>query len=128
GPGAAFLLLHPADGRVFFVLPWLGKTLVGTTDTEFAGLPDDARPGPADVSYLLDGYNAYFDPPLTARELLSSFAGLRPLLRADATDPSARSREYRIVEGSNGLLTAVGGKYTTYRSMAEAITDAVVAR
>ena len=128
GLTAAFLLLHPADGRVFFVLPWLGKTLIGTTDTEWSGAPDDAGVEPEDVAYLLTGHNHYFDPPLSQTDLLGTFAGLRPLLRTEGTDPSARSRDYRIVEGPHGLLTVVGGKYTTYRSMAETITDAAVRR
>ena len=128
GRTAAFLLLHPTDGRVFFVLPWLGKTLVGTTDTEWAGAPDSLHATEDDISYLLAGHNHYFGPPLTVHDLLGSFAGLRPLLRTDGTDPSARSREYRIVSGPNGLLTVAGGKYTTYRAMAETVTDAVVRR
>jgi glycerol-3-phosphate dehydrogenase len=125
---AAFLLLHPADGRVFFVIPWLGKTLIGTTDTDWTGAPDDAGADDDDVAYLLTGHNHYFDPPLTRADLLGSFAGLRPLLRTAGTSPSARSREYRIVEGQDGLLTVAGGKYTTYRAMAEAITDLVMRR
>ncbi len=128
GLTTAFLLLHPADGRVFFVLPWLGKTLIGTTDTDWTGAPDAVRATDDDVSYLLVGHNHYFEPPLTASDLLGAFAGLRPLLRASGTDPSARSREYRIVSGPGGLLTVAGGKYTTYRAMAETITDAVLLR
>jgi glycerol-3-phosphate dehydrogenase len=128
GLTSAFLLLHPADGRVFFVIPWLGKTLVGTTDTEWSGSSDDLRATEDDVAYLLNGHNHYFTPPLTPHDLLGSFAGLRPLLRTDGTDPSSRSREYRIVEEADGLVSVAGGKYTTYRAMAEAITDAVVCR
>ncbi len=127
GLDAGFLLLHPADGRVFFVLPWLGRTLIGTTDTD-AGDPDHVHATETDISYLLSGHNHYFDPPLASHDLLGTFAGLRPLLRTDAADPSARSREYRIVEGPDGLLTVAGGKYTTYRAMAQTITDAVVQR
>ncbi len=60
---AAFLLLHPADGRVFFVIPWLGKTLIGTTDTVCDDPPDRIEATPADVDYLLQGHNHYFEPP-----------------------------------------------------------------
>jgi glycerol-3-phosphate dehydrogenase len=127
GLTAAFLLLHPADGRVFFAMPWLGKTLIGTTDTDWARGPDDVGAEAADVAYLLAGHNHHFDPPVAADELLGVFAGLRPLLRTTG-DPSSRSREYRIVEGPGGLLTVAGGKYTTYRAMAETITDQVVRR
>jgi glycerol-3-phosphate dehydrogenase len=126
GPGSALLLLHPADGRVFFVLPWLGKTLIGTTDTDYRGLPDDVSVTEADIDYLLQGYNHYLAPPLTSAGLLGAFAGLRPLLRADPADPSARSREYHLETSAAGLLTIAGGKFTTYRHMAEVVTDEVV--
>jgi glycerol-3-phosphate dehydrogenase len=128
GSSAALLLLHPADGRVFFVIPWLGKTLVGTTDTDCPETPDDLPVTEADIAYLLEGYNAYLAPPLHRGELLGSFVGLRPLIRAQPGEPSARSREDRIVASPSGLLTIAGGKYTTYRHMAEVVTDAVVER
>jgi glycerol-3-phosphate dehydrogenase len=124
----AFTLLHPADGRVFFVLPWMGHTLVGTTDT-FATEPADRLSVTGEEEqYLLDGYNHYFGPPLNRGDVRGRFAGLRPLLRSDPKEPSARSREFRLIEGPNGLLSAAGGKWTTYRSMAEGITDRVCAR
>ncbi len=125
---AALLLLHPADGRVFFVIPWLGKTLLGTTDTETDEPPDRLRVTPDDERYLLEGYNHHFAPPLSPADVLGSFVGVRPLLRADSAAPSARSREYHLTTGPTGLLTVAGGKYTTYRHMAEVITDAVCAR
>jgi glycerol-3-phosphate dehydrogenase len=128
GLHAAFLLLHPRDGRVFFVIPWLGKTLVGTTDTEYDDPPDAVRVTDADVAYLLDGHNHFFDPALSAADVLGSFAGLRPLLRTSPNDPSARTREFQLETSPSGLLTVSGGKYTTYRQMAEVITDAVIHR
>jgi glycerol-3-phosphate dehydrogenase len=128
GLAAAFLLLHPADGRVFFVIPWMGKTLLGTTDTFSRVGPDALRVEPGDVAYLLEGHNHYFEPTLTAAQVCGSFAGLRPLVRGGPGQPSALSREFRLSEGPGGVLSAAGGKYTTYRHMAEVITDAVVAR
>lgn len=128
GFNSAFLLLHPSDGRVFFVIPWLGKTLIGTTDTEADAPPDQLAVTPAEVQYLLEGYNHFIREPLETRDVLNSFAGLRPLLRAHPTEPSARSREFRLFTSPSGLLTAAGGKYTTYRSMAESITDAIMKR
>jgi glycerol-3-phosphate dehydrogenase len=128
GLHAAFLLLHPRDGRVFFVIPWLGKSLLGTTDTECDESPDAVRVTDADVSYLLDGHNHFFDPPLSAPDVLGSFVGLRPLLRTAPNDPSARTREFRLVASPSGLLTVAGGKYTTFRQMAEVVTDEVVRR
>ncbi len=128
GLTAAFLLLHPRDGRVFFVIPWLGKTLLGTTDTECDTSADALNVTDSEIAYLLDGHNHFFDPPLAAAELLGSFVGLRPLLRSRPNEPSARSREYHLLTSSSGLLTVAGGKYTTFRQMAEVITDTVMQR
>lgn len=128
GFSAAFLLLHPADGRVFFVIPWLGKTLIGTTDTFADEEPDALHVTDADVAYLLEGHNRYFEPALGREEILGGFVGLRPLLRSRPGDPSSLSREFRLIQSPNGLLTAAGGKFTTYRRMAATITDAVMRR
>jgi glycerol-3-phosphate dehydrogenase len=124
----AFLLLHPADGRVFFVLPWMNKTLLGTTDTACDDSPDELAVTPTDVEYLLTGFNHYFAPPLSAADVLGSFAGLRPLVRSRPGEPSDLSREFQIHTSPSGLLTVAGGKYTTYRHMAEIITDTVIRR
>jgi glycerol-3-phosphate dehydrogenase len=128
GLSAAFLLLHPADGRVFFVIPWLGKTLLGTTDTACDDSPDNLSVKTEDVAYLLAGYNQHFDPLLTPADILNSFVGLRPLIDNRSGDPSALSREFQLTWSSSCLLSVAGGKYTTYRHMAEVITDAVVHR
>jgi glycerol-3-phosphate dehydrogenase len=128
GLPAALLLLHPRDARVFFVLPWLGKTLIGTTDTDFSGSPDALGIKEEEIGYLLEGHNHYLHPPLERAELLGSFAGLRPLLRSRQSEPSSRSREFRVLIGSNGLITVAGGKYTTFRRMAEVIVDSVMQR
>lgn len=128
GLHAAFLLLHPADGRVFFVIPWLNKTLLGTTDTVSEDSPDELTITSEDVSYLLAGYNHYFTPALSDADVLGSFVGLRPLIRSRPGVPSDLSREFQIHTSPSGLLTAAGGKYTTYRHMAEIITDTIVRR
>jgi glycerol-3-phosphate dehydrogenase len=108
---------------VFFVIPWQDKTLIGTTDT----FPEQGANAlvvqPKETAYLLEGYNHYFDPHLRADEVLGTFAGLRPLLRARAGEPSSLSREFRLHASPSGLVTALGGKFTTYRRMAEMITD-----
>ncbi|HEY7330908.1 MAG TPA: glycerol-3-phosphate dehydrogenase [Gemmataceae bacterium] len=125
---AAFLLLHPADGRVFFVFPFWNKMLLGTTDTMWDESPDKISVTPQDVDYLLAGLNHYFSSSLSTSDVLSSFAGLRPLIRSRPGEPSELSREFQLYTSPSGLLTAVGGKYTTYRNMAEIITDTVVRR
>jgi glycerol-3-phosphate dehydrogenase len=124
---AALLLLHPADGRVFFVIPWMGKTLLGTTDTEAPEPPDELGVTADDERYLLEGYNRHFRPALLSADVLGRFVGVRPLL-AESAAPSARSREFHVTAGPTGLLTVAGGKYTTFRHMAEVITDKVCAR
>jgi glycerol-3-phosphate dehydrogenase len=128
GLHAAFLLLHPADGRVLFVIPWLGKTLIGTTDTLTDDSPDALTVAPDEIDYLLKAYNHYFAPALGGGDVLGSFAGLRPLVRARPGEPSSLSREFRMFEGPSGLVSIAGGKYTTYRHMAEVVTDLLVRR
>jgi glycerol-3-phosphate dehydrogenase len=128
GLESALLLLHPRDGRVFFVIPWLGKTLIGTTDTEADSPPEDVTVTDLDIDYLLEGYNHHFQTSLDRGNILGQFAGLRPLLRSRPADPSSRSREFRLFTSPSGLLSAGGGKYTTYRHMAEVITDAIAQR
>lgn len=128
GLDSAFLLLHPAEGRVFFVIPWLGKTLIGTTDTLDTAGPDAASVTQEDVAYLLAAYNYYFSPPLAEQEVLGSFAGLRPLLQSRAGDPASMSRDFRVFTSPSGMLSVAGGKYTTYRHMAEVVTDEICRR
>jgi glycerol-3-phosphate dehydrogenase len=121
----AFTLLHPRDGRVFFVLPWMGHTLLGTTDTFCEDAADRLTVSANEEDYLLEGYNHHFAPALTRAHIRGRFAGLRPLLRSAPNDPSSRSREYRLIDGPNGLLSVAGGKWTTYRHMAEVVTDRI---
>src|SRR5262249_37728172 len=128
GLRAAFTLLHPADGRVLFIIPWMGKTLIGTTDTECIGTPDDLKVTPEEVDYLIRAHNHYLAPPLTVGDILSSLVGLRPLMHSRPGEPSSLTREWRLFWSPSGLLSVAGGKYTTYRRMAEVITDAVAAR
>jgi glycerol-3-phosphate dehydrogenase len=128
GFAAAFLLLHPADGRVFFVIPWLGRTLLGTTDTLCDEAPEALTVTAADVAYLLEGYNHFFQTPCAEGDVISRFAGLRPLLRAGTAEPSALSREFRVIAGPPGLLSVAGGKYTTYRHTAQVVTDELARR
>jgi len=124
----ALMLRAKADKRVFFILPWQGLTLIGTTDTDFAGDPGAAVPEPADVEYLLQAAAGAL-PSLRIHpdRVVSAFAGVRPLLAGDPGHPSASSREHAIAEGPKGLLSVLGGKFTTYRAMAEQATDRIEA-
>ena len=122
------LLTHSRDGRVFFVVPWRGKTLVGTTETPFEGPPETVRVEPGEVEYLLSELGRSF-PELgfTAKDVLATFAGIRPLARSRVGWRLGRvSRTHRIVDHDDGVLTVVGGKYTNYRAVASKVVDRAV--
>lgn len=129
---SALTLLSPIDGRVMFVLPAGQHTIIGTTDTEYAGPPESVRACSDDVTYLLRSANAFFPSAhLTRADVVSAWAGIRPLAESgadesDATDAGSISREHRIAWTVPGLLTITGGKLTTYRVMAKQVVDAVV--
>jgi glycerol-3-phosphate dehydrogenase len=117
----AVIFTSPVDGRVMFILPWTEAwTYIGTTDTDDVAGPDDLAPRETDLVYLLRSANALFPAArLEPDDIVSSWAGLRPLLAEDpATPASAVSREHRILRGAAGLITIAGGKLTTYRRMA----------
>src|SRR5262245_6581827 len=130
GHRAAIVLNAVADGRVMFVIPWGEHSLVGTTDTDHSGGPDTPpQVEPADVSYLLDTVNHYFPAAhLTPDDVVSAFAGLRPLVAPPPTaglSPSDVSREEEVFTSPSGLITIAGGKLTTYRLIAAGVVDGV---
>ncbi|MBI4601228.1 MAG: glycerol-3-phosphate dehydrogenase/oxidase [Planctomycetes bacterium] len=119
------LLTHSRDGRAFFLVPWLGRTVVGTTETPFHGPPDALRVEPGEVSYLLDEVRRLFPGlRLGPGDILATFAGVRPLARERGLfrggAPGAVSRVHRIEE-RDGVLSVFGGKYTTHRAVAEEV-------
>jgi glycerol-3-phosphate dehydrogenase len=128
GNRAAVTVLSPVDGRVMFVLPWGELTYIGTTDTDYTGKPEDAQVDAAEVVYLLRSANAVFpDARLQPSDVISTWAGVRPLLRpVDFRSPGAVSRQHQLVE-DRGLISVVGGKLTTYRSMAAEVVDRAAA-
>lgn len=114
------------DGRVLFMLPWMKYTLAGTTDraTKVDSMP---APGDEDIGFILDGVNDYLDIPLSRGEVSAAWSGIRPL----ALDPNAgstenASRDHIVAKGPRGMITIAGGKWTTYRKMAEDAVDAAV--
>ncbi len=123
----AFLLTAPEDGRVFFVIPWYGRTLVGTTESSIADV-SAATVTPAEQSYLLQAVRALL-PGLgwTADDVIASFAGARTLQAEDAQSLSAQTREFVITTPKPGLIWPIGGKYTTARCDAAEVIDAVYA-
>ena len=125
----ALTLLSPADGRVFFVLPSQAHAIVGTTDTYTASSPDDARASNEDVRYLLDAANAFFpNAQLRGEDVVSAWAGIRPLLPTAADTPGAVTREHAVVTSPAGLVSITGGKLTTYRVMARDVVGLVLHR
>ena len=123
----AITVLSALDGRVMFVLPAGAFTIVGTTDTDYAGSIDEVRATRADVDYLLKSANAYFPAAqLTATDVIAAWAGIRPLVAGRGADPGSTSREHSISWTAPGLLSVTGGKLTTYRSMAASVVDHVV--
>lgn len=107
------------DRRIFFVIPWMGNSLIGTTDTDFSGSPDRVMCDREDIAYLLKETQRIF-PSLNIEEknIITSFAGLRPLVHADG-QPAKVSRKHEIETVASGVTYVMGGKYTTYRRIAE---------
>ena len=127
--GHALLLSARSDGRVLFVIPWGEVSIIGTTDTDFDGNPDHVSVEQQDVDYLLgEARRVLPRARLDRSSVLFSYAGLRPLIQSTAARPWQASREHRIIEHSSGLITVLGGKYTTYRAVAEQVMDRVVRR
>lgn len=116
---AGLLLQSASDRRVFFVLPWKGATLVGTTEVLHRGPLDDVRASEEEIDYLIQRYNRYVDIPIGRADVVSTFAGVRPLV-GRAANPSAIGREYRVVRRGN-LINVFGGKMTTFRALAQKV-------
>jgi glycerol-3-phosphate dehydrogenase len=126
---ALFAAIRPGD-RIFLMLPWHGHALLGTTDTDFNGDPASVQPDRADVDYLLAAVNRVLRQPLTAHDVLGSFAGLRALAIEPGRSPSANTREYRFHEesGIKNIITICGGKLTTARALGEKLVDRIAAQ
>ena len=120
----ALTLISPLDGRVMFCLPAGSQAIIGTTDTWTEASPETVHASAPDVDYLLRSANAYFPQArLTPDDVISAWAGIRPLASAGAANPSAVSREHAIAADRSGVINVTGGKLTTYRSMAAEIVD-----
>jgi glycerol-3-phosphate dehydrogenase len=124
-PGAtAIMVPHTSDGRVMFAIPWHGHTLVGTTDTPVAAPTLEPLAMEQEVDFLLSTASRYLTKKPTRADVLSVFAGVRPLVRSsDGTNTAALSRDHVVHIDKSGLVTVCGGKWTTYRKMAEDCVD-----
>ena len=124
-PGeTAVMVPKTDDGRVLFAIPWLGKTVIGTTDVPVEAPAQEPRPSDDEVDYILEHAGRYLTPAPTRADVRAVWAGLRPLISDPDADGTAElSREHVVTASPSGLVTVTGGKWTTYRVMAEDAVD-----
>jgi glycerol-3-phosphate dehydrogenase len=122
-------IVPAGNGRTIFALPWLGRTLVGTTDNDYEGDLEHVRPSTEDIDYLLQAVNDFFGVSLDTGHLAGAFAGVRPLISTGDPKKSVDiSRKAELYETSSGMITITGGKLTTWRRMAKMTVDRLVER
>jgi glycerol-3-phosphate dehydrogenase len=119
GGNTGIMVPKTKDGRVIFAIPWQGRVVIGTTDV--AAPRPEMEPGhtQAEIDFLLETVRPYLARPVEQSDILSVFSGLRPLVTGSAAETSKLSREHHIEASPHGLITIAGGKWTTYRRMAE---------
>jgi glycerol-3-phosphate dehydrogenase len=126
-PGSRALLVpKTADGRVLFAVPWLGKVILGTTDTPRHDLAREPEAFEDEVAFILSESARYLRRPPSAADVRSHWVGLRPLVKPqdeEGDDTKGLSREHTVLVSRTGLVTVTGGKWTTYRAMAEDVLD-----
>jgi glycerol-3-phosphate dehydrogenase len=124
-PGdTAIMVPHTSDGRVLFAVPWHDCVVVGTTDTAVDSIVLEPRPTEEEIGFILTNAAQYLSKPPSRGDVLSVYAGLRPLVKiGDAKSTAAISRDHTILISNSGLLTITGGKWTTYRKMAQDAVD-----
>lgn len=118
----ALIVPRTADGRVLFAVPWLGKLILGTTDTARPDLPREPQAFPDEVGFILREARRYLVRPPRLQDVRSQWVGLRPLVRPagdESADSRSISREHTVQVSPSGLVTVTGGKWTTYRAMAQ---------
>jgi len=122
----ALLLTAKSDGRVFFIIPWYGLTLLGTTDTHYDGDIDQVTVEAEEVNYLLSEANRVLKTVTwTEQDIIGRYAGLRVLKPSADASPSGISRDWELKTSKNGLLSSIGGKFTSAREDAACIVDAL---
>lgn len=125
----AVLIPSLGEGRFMFAIPWQGRTVIGTTDTDYDGSLDDPRAEAGEIDRVVrSAAHAFPGAGLSTGDVISSFAGLRPLIAADGRSTKELSRKEEIFEDASGLITITGGKLTTWRKMAERVVDLVAQR
>jgi glycerol-3-phosphate dehydrogenase len=122
----ALLVPKTADGRVLFAVPWLGKVILGTTDTPRHDLAREPEPFADEVAFILNESARYLQRAPQRSDVRSMWVGLRPLVKAaddDGDDTKTISREHTVAISQSGLVTVTGGKWTTYRAMADDVLE-----
>ena len=128
-PVDAAAIVPAVGGRTIFVLPWLGRTLIGTTDNDYEGPLDHVQPDDQDIDYLLGSCSSFFAAELSTSDVVGAYAGVRPLISTGDPRKSVDiSRKAELYETSSGLVTITGGKLTTWRRMAKMAVDRIVER
>jgi glycerol-3-phosphate dehydrogenase len=123
----AMMVPKTADGRVFFAVPWHGAVVLGTTDTAIDIISEEPIALDTEIDFILDHFNQYNALPITRKDVQSVFVGLRPLVKSSGTGSTALlSRDHTIIVSVSGLVTITGGKWTTYRRMAEDAVNNVI--
>jgi len=124
-PGdSAIMVPHTDDGRVLFAIPWHDRVIVGTTDTKVESPSLEPVPLPEEIDFLLEHTARYLTKDPVPKDVLSTFAGLRPLVSfGDDENTAAISRDHTLHISGSGLITITGGKWTTYRKMAQDTVD-----
>lgn len=124
---SAVVMAAEKSDRIVFAIPRHEMVIIGTTDTDFKDHPEKVSVTPEDVEYLLYITNQYFPgAQITAKDIISSYAGVRPLVHDDSTTEGKTSREHTILHDPAGVTFVAGGKYTTYRLMSEDVVDQVL--
>ena len=123
----ALMIPKTDDKRVLFAVPWHNKVVLGTTDTEMEDISDEPIPLKEEIDFILKHANRYLKTNITLNDVTSMFAGLRPLVKTKGvTNTSLLSRDHVIIVSLSNLITITGGKWTTYRKMAEdAVNNAI---
>lgn len=123
----AIIIPHTDDNRVLFFVPWHNHVLIGTTDTPVPEIKMEPKPLEEEISFLLKTTSRYLTKPLERKNVLSAFAGLRPLVKAsNEENTAALSRDHVILVSPSKLITITGGKWTTYRKMAQDAIDKAI--
>jgi glycerol-3-phosphate dehydrogenase len=129
-PLNAAAIVPAGRGRSIFALPWLGQSLIGTTDRDYEGPLDHPQPDEDDIAYLLEAVNRFFESDLSFDDVVGAYAGVRPLISADTDSKKSVdiSRRAELYETSSGMITITGGKLTTWRRMAKLVVDRLAER